>query len=263
LTPNSRRLVVAAFGIPLVLVCVYAGGWIFAGFVGLAGALGAYEGYKLLAPQSPYAPLVPLILLSLTLPALAILEWPISLQASLVAAALLTGVMVLAQSPQTGGPAAVAVLALSVYPLLLLQHLLWLRLEFGWTQVLFLLALVWAGDTAAFEGGKRMGKRPLAQKLSPKKTVEGALFALAASLVVGVGAWQLGAGVQSGLWYLLAAVVVWALATAGDLFESLFKRQAGVKDSSRILSEHGGVLDRFDSLLFASVGLYYLHYLPL
>jgi phosphatidate cytidylyltransferase len=202
--------------------------------------------------------------LSLALPALAVLNWPVSLHVSLVAVALITGVMVILHTPATGGPAAVAVMALSVYPLLLLQHLLWLRLEFGWSQVVFLLALVWSGDTAAYEGGKRMGKRPLAPALSPNKTVEGALWALTASLVVGLAAWQLNpAGARSGLWYILAALLVWALATAGDLFESLFKRRAGVKDSSRLLSEHGGVLDRFDSLLFASVGLYYLNYLRL
>ena len=255
---------VAAVGIPLVLACVYAGGWLFACFIAVAGALGAYEGYRLLAPESPDPPLLPLLLLSIALPALAVLNWPVSLPSLLVAIALVTGVMVLAYSPSTGGPAAVAVLALSVYPLLLIQHLLWLRLEFGWSQVVFLLVLVWAGDTAAYEGGKRMGKRPLAPLLSPKKTVEGALWALAASLMVGLAAGQLKlVGAQSGLWYVLAAILVWALATAGDLFESLIKRSAGVKDSSRLLSEHGGILDRFDSLLFASVGLYYLNYLPL
>ena len=156
-----------------------------------------------------------------------------------------------------------AVLTLSLYPLLLLQHLLWLRLEFGWFQVVYLLALVWAGDTAAYEGGKRMGKHLLAPELSPKKTVEGAVWGLVASLVVGVVVWQLKPEEHSGLWYVVAAAVVWAMATAGDLFESMFKRRAGVKDSSRMLSEHGGILDRFDSLFFASAALYYLNYLPL
>jgi len=118
-------------------------------------------------------------------------------------------------------------------------------------QGLFLLMLtVMVSDTAQYYTGRLFGRRPLAPAISPKKTVEGAIggFIFGPALLAGVGHWWL-PDVPLAMRIALGAAVV-AVGIAGDLFESMLKRSAGVKDSSTLIPGHGGVLDRVDSLLF-------------
>jgi phosphatidate cytidylyltransferase len=122
--------------------------------------------------------------------------------------------------------------------------------EHGRIWTMFLLWLVWAGDSAAYFVGRAFGRLKMAPEISPKKTWEGAAGNLAGSLLVAavfarwldVPGWQL----------LLAAVLANGAGQAGDLLESAYKRSAGVKDSGAILPGHGGVLDRIDALIFAA-----------
>jgi phosphatidate cytidylyltransferase len=122
--------------------------------------------------------------------------------------------------------------------------------------VVLLLVIIWAGDTAAYYGGRAFGRHPLAPRISPKKTVEGAVAGLVGSVVVGI---VVGVSIAGELpAKLLAASVVTAVSgQIGDLAESALKRSAGVKDSSSILPGHGGMLDRLDSLLFAAPVFYW------
>jgi phosphatidate cytidylyltransferase len=123
---------------------------------------------------------------------------------------------------------------------------------------LFLLMLtVIVSDTAQYYTGRRFGRRPLAPAVSPKKTVEGAVggFVFGTLLMAAVGHWWL-PGVPLPIRAALGATVV-ALGIVGDLFESMLKRSAGVKDSSALIPGHGGVLDRIDALLFAAP-VYYI-----
>ena len=125
-------------------------------------------------------------------------------------------------------------------------------------QALFLLLLtVMVSDTAQYYSGRAFGTRLLAPAISPKKTIEGAIggFVCGALLVVVVGAWWLPA-MPLALRALLGVALV-ALGIAGDLFESMLKRSAGVKDSSTLIPGHGGILDRIDALLFAAP-VYYI-----
>jgi phosphatidate cytidylyltransferase len=112
-----------------------------------------------------------------------------------------------------------------------------------------ILLVIWAGDTAAFYGGSRFGKRKLAPQLSPKKTLEGSGFGLAGSVVAGaLTALLLLEGIT--FFQVLALSLLVALAgQAGDLVVSLWKRAKGVKDSGTLIPGHGGLLDRIDSLL--------------
>ncbi len=122
----------------------------------------------------------------------------------------------------------------------------------GLIWVLLTCAVVFAGDSTAFYVGNRLGKRKLAPAISPGKTVEGALGGLAASLLVGwAGAAFFLPGI-SGLGGALFGVLVGLAGQVGDLFESCWKRAAGVKDSGSLLPGHGGILDRLDALLFAA-----------
>jgi phosphatidate cytidylyltransferase len=125
----------------------------------------------------------------------------------------------------------------------------------GTVLVALPLVLTWASDIGAYFVGRAVGGRKLMPSVSPKKTVSGALGGLAATVVV---AWlyvRYALAPVASLTMTLAATIVFGLAISvaaqvGDLTESLLKREASVKDSSRLLPGHGGLLDRLDSLLF-------------
>ncbi len=145
-----------------------------------------------------------------------------------------------------------------LYLPLLLGHFVWLRhLDQGEWWVLWLLMVIFAGDTAAFYSGQAWGKKKLYPQVSPGKTWVGAVGGIAACLLVGVwgGRWLFPKADVLGLaWLSLALALVGLL---GDLFESMLKRQAQVKDASQLLPGHGGMLDRLDSLLFAAPAVVY------
>jgi len=130
----------------------------------------------------------------------------------------------------------------------------WLALvqlrQAGALMLLATMALVWLADIAAYFSGRAFGKRKLAPSISPGKTWEGALGAGLAVLIYGFMLAPKLPPVLSANYGLLALVLILltAISIIGDLFESLLKRQAGLKDSSNVLPGHGGVLDRIDSL---------------
>jgi phosphatidate cytidylyltransferase len=118
---------------------------------------------------------------------------------------------------------------------------------------LMLFLLVWSADSAAYFAGRSWGRRRLAPAISPGKTVEGVLGALAAALFVAalfLAYWRPGAGAAAGL--ALWSFFVVLVSIAGDLFESNWKRLGSIKDSGTLLPGHGGVLDRIDSMTAAA-----------
>lgn len=122
----------------------------------------------------------------------------------------------------------------------------------GHRWLLVALAIVWAADTGAYFAGRRFGKRKLAPRISPNKTVEGLLGGIALAVLVGVAAAPLaGASVTQLPLVALVAFLSAAFSVVGDLFESLLKRQAGAKDSGNLIPGHGGLLDRLDGVLAA------------
>jgi phosphatidate cytidylyltransferase len=152
-------------------------------------------------------------------------------------------------------PLTKSLLGLATGALLILPT--WLALvqlrQAGALTLLALMAVVWLADIAAYFFGRTFGKHKLAPNISPGKTWEGAIGAGAAVLAYGfvlvpyLSATPLALPASYALQLMLLALFT-ALSIVGDLFESLLKRQAGVKDSSNILPGHGGVLDRVDSL---------------
>lgn len=132
--------------------------------------------------------------------------------------------------------------------------------------VVFLMVTIWCADSAAYFVGRRWGRRRLASRVSPGKSWEGALGGVAAVLLLAAAVQEL-LGFRAYLPAFLALVMVTALASIlGDLLESLYKRQAGIKDSGSLFPGHGGVLDRIDSLTSAAplfvLGLYGMGRLP-
>jgi phosphatidate cytidylyltransferase len=120
--------------------------------------------------------------------------------------------------------------------------------------LLYLLVLVWTADTAAYFTGRSIGRTPLSPRISPNKTVEGLAGGLAGCVGVALAAgwWIWGFRGDDLLAWVLLAAVVGLFSVLGDLYESLMKRAAGVKDSGHWLPGHGGILDRCDSLTAAA-----------
>lgn len=130
--------------------------------------------------------------------------------------------------------------------------------QFDGLLLLAIFIFIWVNDTGAYLVGSRWGKRRLAPSISPKKSVEGSIGGLLLVLLSAVVLRLLLFPELSWLRILLIATVVAVFGTIGDLFESSLKRQAGVKDSGKLIPGHGGILDRIDSLLLAVPAVYLL-----
>lgn len=160
-----------------------------------------------------------------------------------------------------GGPEALASTALALLPALYLGlpvgALVSVRETRGREALFLLMLTIIVSDTAQYYSGRAFGRRPLAAAISPKKTVEGAVggFVLGAAMFTMIGMWWL--PTMPVMLRALLGVTIVALGIAGDLFESMLKRSARVKDSSTLIPGHGGILDRIDALLFAAP-IYYI-----
>lgn len=269
----KTRLAVAGVGIPLCLLAVFAGGWVFAAGLGTLAAvgmhefLGMYRGrnvrpFRVLGPGA--AALFPLLAYAGG-PGLA---W--------VAAApfllLVGGVATLRLSPEEG-PLTAAALAgfgalyvggLLAFSVPLREGLAAGRAE-GTLLFFYPVAVTWCADTAAYGVGRRYGRRSLAPTVSPNKTVAGAAGAVAAAVAVGLlygsGLLALTDGALAPWASALFGLLVGGAAVAGDLVESSMKRECRVKDASSLLPGHGGMLDRLDSLLWVFPVAYFFLYL--
>ena len=128
------------------------------------------------------------------------------------------------------------------------------------TYILFLLIIVWTSDSAGYFFGIKYGKRKLMKSISPKKTIEGLVASLFFSMII-----SLIFGYIIDYKNLIEIVVVGFLVSVfgsvGDLIESKFKRQSGMKDSGNLLKSHGGIYDRLDSLIFTAPFIYLLYFL--
>lgn len=234
----------------LITVLVLVGAWEWAGFAGLVrnGARGIFTAAVALV-------LVACLYFYTVWPGFVRITLAIALAWWFVAFLWLC----LAPSRVTRVTAALAGLLSLVPCWLALVHVTFTTQSTHW--VLFTLALVWAADTGAFFAGRWLGRVPLAPRVSPKKTWEGALGGIFTSAIV---AWAAATWLfDVDVWPFVAlCIAVAALSIVGDLTESMLKRSAGLKDSGSLFPGHGGMLDRIDSvtaaapaLVFALIGM--------
>lgn len=138
-----------------------------------------------------------------------------------------------------------------IIPFLLLIRLPFITGMYNRWIIIGIFIIIWTNDTFAYIVGKTMGRTKLLERISPKKTVEGftggMIFAIAAGYIISLFP-EFG---QTPLLWICAALIVVVFGTLGDLVESKFKRDAGVKDSGAVMPGHGGILDRLDSIIFA------------
>ncbi len=253
----AQRVLTALVGAAVVVAAVWLGGWVFAVLITAAALAAQVELYRLLAAAGTR----PLVGLGLVLGAVAVL-WPWIPGAGLVLAggllALLPAVLFLRRETPlldiagtvfgvfypAGLASSVLILRLSDAP--------WLGAAGAFWVTVTVLFCIWGADSFAYLAGRSFGRTPLFERVSPKKTWEGAVGGV-------VGAFGLAAAFKLAIvgsvlsWpdVLVIAVACGILSPFGDLTESLFKRSVGVKDSATWLPGHGGLLDRIDATIVA------------
>lgn len=266
MTETTQRVAVAAVGIPLAVAVVYAGGWILALLIAAIVVAGSLEFYRMAEHRQAR----PLIAAGLPLAVAFVLVAAANPQAGPVSFGLVITIatlVVTALAIWTRGVEGQPLLSISttltgaVYTGGLLSFGLFLRhlpgvegAIHGTALVFAPVLLTWTSDTFAFFVGRRWGRTKLIPRVSPGKTVQGAIGAVVGSVLVAIAYTRVLEDFTTyrptmfeGAIFGLAISIV---AQIGDLVESLLKRDAGVKDSGKLLPGHGGALDRFDSLLF-------------
>ncbi|HTY94916.1 MAG TPA: phosphatidate cytidylyltransferase [Steroidobacteraceae bacterium] len=254
---HLKRWVTGLTALPVLIACVLAGGWALAGLAAAAAVACLWEYFRMGAPArsaaadpiqgAGFACALGLVLLA---QAGRSDLMPLLLAADVVICGALA-LREFAQDRSVLERTARQLLGVAYIPLLL-SLVVMLRATAGGAAWIFLLcAVVFAGDTVALYAGTLWGRHKLCPAISPGKTVEGALGGLAANLIAGAAGKALFFPDVDWSTAIVFALGVGLAGQAGDLFESALKRAAGIKDSSRLLPGHGGVLDRIDALLFA------------
>ncbi len=271
----GRRVAVAGVGVPFMVFILWLGGWPLAIVIGICGLLATRELFTMAEAQGirPFSWIgipgsLALVLLAGAARSFQVAApWAFGL---IFAAFLLSAALAIRNRWPDGRP--LASVSVTVTGILLgggtlsfavfLRHLPDLPVAEGSAFVLpgvylvaFPMAVAWLGDTAAYFVGSLYGKRKLIPSVSPGKTIEGGVAGLACAVLVGglMGWLLLGFHANNGLSALIGGCLGLVLgigAQLGDLAESVIKREAGMKDSGDFFPGHGGMLDRFDALIF-------------
>lgn len=254
---TRTRLVTGLVYVPLIAVAIQLGGWLYFLAVLLATLLALWEFDHMFRVRghAPYRWLLllfgGLLLLDLQLQIEDGLQSVITLL--LVSSLIFSLFQAQHKSPVIDWAITVAGV---LYLALGMGHLLLLRsLPGGEVWVWLVILGAWGNDTLAYFSGRQFGKHKLWPRLSPKKTWEGFFGGLLGSLIGGLLVFAVA---DISLGHILAmALLISVIGPLGDLSVSMMKRYTGVKDASNLLPGHGGLLDRIDSLIFATIGIYY------
>ncbi len=257
--PLAKRVGSAALFLPFFVWLVeYSPAWLFPAFVVLVGSVGQWEFTRMFARSGsevyPWLGLLAgvAITASFAVPGAGPAVLTLTVAAFLSQSLAKTG-----PSGPTWEPCALTFLGV-VYVNWLLGYSLWLRaLPHGADWIFLLVWVTWVGESTAYLVGTAVGRRRLSPRISPAKTVEGAVAQLLVSLPAAL----------AGRWWffpecsvkdaLIVGLILGCIGQVGDLVESLLKRSAHTKDTGRLIPGHGGLLDRLDSLLFNTPALFY------
>ena len=263
----KQRVITAAIGIPVIVLAIWLGDPWFSLLIAAAAVVGTFEFYHLGQDESTNRPLIyfgllwslAIVLSPLSLHYQAINSLPM-IMASAIAISLF---LALFHSPRERAFRNWAwIVAGVLYVGWMLSYWLNLRiLEDGRNWVYLAIFIIFANDTGAFFIGRKWGKHNLTPTISPGKTWEGAIGGLASATlgaIIVMTILNLISPFALKYWQIiLLGFLVSLFAQLGDLVESLLKRNMGVKDSGKLLPGHGGILDRFDSLIFVGPAVYY------
>ena len=247
----ALRVASALVLVPLAIATAYVGGWPFVVFWGVA-ALGVFWEWTALVTGADRRSILLVGGASVAL-SLLLLVGGYRLAAAAVLAIGTLGAAALAPAQRRGWAAAGVPYAgaLAIAPVVLRSDR-----DDGFSAIILLFAIVWATDIAAYFAGRAIGGPKLMPLVSPKKTWSGAIGGAFAALVVALAVAKIVGGTSAlAGWLAIAAlaVILSVIAQAGDLFESFLKRRFGAKDSSHLIPGHGGLMDRLDGFVTASV----------
>jgi phosphatidate cytidylyltransferase len=255
----GRRILAAIPAVAFAVAIIVAGGWWFAAGAGILGLICLHELFRMYERVHP----VRLAAFAGAIGFVVAAELGGVSHVLLVTVACFPLVFLLSLTlPAQPGPSVTASMSITFLGLfwigLAIAHaILLMKLPHGDGVLVVILVGTFLGDTGAYLGGRLIGTRPLAPRISPNKTLEG----LAVGFVFAIaGTWFAGLYQDwlSGIDALVMGLCIAALAPVGDLFESMVKRDLGIKDSGHVFGPHGGLLDRLDALLFTIVAGYYL-----
>lgn len=255
-----KRILVGVIGIPVILFLIYKGGVYFFILSLLLQSVCLFEFYRMFENRK-YNPLKILTILISVIILITSFYFESYLMFSfLIAVIILASLEIFRKEKRNPVNPMISVFGLLyiTVPFILLNDLLQIK---NFNVVIYIMVLIWSCDTFAYFGGKYFGKHPL-NTISPKKTREGTVigfvFAIAASMVF-YYYFPEALSLQDAL---IVGSLIGVFGQVGDLFESMLKRFNDVKDSSQIIPGHGGVLDRFDSLVFVTpIVFVYFNYL--
>ncbi len=253
-----RRTFVAIIGIPILILFSYLGGSFLLALIIVLSILAIHEFKELINRAGYNAIQLPLFIAAILVPA-TISYYSVFLPGIIFLYLFFTAICYLLKNKSYS----FIDLALSymgfLYIVIGFSHLLMLReLHQGFWLIMYLFIIVWSTDTFAYLIGTRFGQRKLAPEISPKKTKEGMLAGLFCSFIT-VLIFLMILDLQNSMFLIFLAPVVSFSGQLGDLFESTIKRFSSVKDSGAIIPGHGGVLDRFDSIIWAAPLTYYAY----
>ncbi|NMC79919.1 MAG: phosphatidate cytidylyltransferase [Chloroflexi bacterium] len=261
----AKRLLVLIFLIPVFVALLVAGGWIFATFIALILGIAAWEYWRIFKGGG-HSPSKVVLVGGVVLLALSRAAFGFHWSDAVLTGLILLTLAVSALRYERGIGNAATDFTITVGGFL---YLGWLGAYFislralpqGQWWTLFVISSIWIVDAGAYVIGSRFGRHLLAPRVSPHKTWEG----FAGGLVLGM----IGTALLAALWQsqvaaitpqkgLFLGLVLGVISPLGDLGESMFKRQFGLKDSGKLLPGHGGVMDRIDTWLWAVSVSYYL-----
>lgn len=267
----ASRLLTASVGVPITVVCSLVGGIPFLLAMNLVIGVGLFEFYRMMEAKGirPYKIVGVAAGLGVS--------WYVYFLGGVFSSLFITLVLITIMTMELcrrDGELAVFHISTTIlgvfYVAWLGSHIILLRqlgediigADFGGFFVIFAFSLAWGTDTGAYFVGNAIGKRKLLPRVSPSKSVEGALGGIVVAIVVALVARATIVPLLTVLDALLLGVTAPIMAILGDLVESLMKRDVRIKDTSHALPGHGGMLDRFDSVLFvAPLVYYYLRFL--
>ena len=264
---TATRIIVSVIAIPAIVAACYFGEYYFFAFVLGIGIISYYEFWSFVRNKNINANLI-VGIISVGVIITNSYKSFITYYPLLIIILLLLSTIELFRNKNSAiinlGTTLLGILYFGMFASALLSIREFYQVDYtrGGLLIISIFASIWICDSAAFFGGTSLGKHKLFPRVSPNKSWEGAIFGLLFAVIAMVISKVIIIDFLSWLDVIIIGIIVGIIGQIGDLIESLFKRDAGVKDSSALIPGHGGIFDRFDSLLYSAPAVFlYIKYL--